>query len=169
MTLITINRNKMKNYKKIYFLLIALLLLATGVMYYYNNSLNQLTNPKPIKITYAYGCKEANSIIQSLSLINLIATPEKYNGQMVSVIGFVKLQYEGNALYLSKDDYGFVRKNALWLSLDLKKLEIDEKTLEDEFTGKQVQVIGIFNMNNKGHFGLYSGAIDNVSCIMTWE
>jgi hypothetical protein len=88
---------------------------------------------------------------------------------MVSVIGFVKLQYEGNALYLSKDDYGFVRKNALWLSLDLKKLEIDEKTLEDEFTGKQVQVIGIFNMNNKGHFGLYSGAIDNVRCIMTWE
>jgi hypothetical protein len=35
-----------------------------------------------------------------VSLIQLIANPEKYDGKQVAVVGFLRLEFEGNALYL---------------------------------------------------------------------
>ena len=42
------------------------------------------------------------------SLIQLIATPKKFNNKQVRVAGFLQLEIEGNALYLHQEDAQFV-------------------------------------------------------------
>ena len=53
-----------------------------------------------------------------ISIVQLLAQPEKYHGRKVQVIGFVHFEFEGNAVYLSREDfeYGLVT-NGLWLTL----------------------------------------------------
>jgi len=37
--------------------------------------------------------------------VPLIANPKDYHGKIVRVIGFVRLEFEGNAIYLHQGDY----------------------------------------------------------------
>ncbi len=39
-------------------------------------------------------------IYENTSLIRLIATPEKYDGKTIQVIGYLHLEFEGDAIYL---------------------------------------------------------------------
>ena len=41
--------------------------------------------------------RAANSIGVSVSVIQLIATPDRFDGKRVQVIGFLKFEFEGNA------------------------------------------------------------------------
>jgi hypothetical protein len=53
---------------------------------------------------------------ESVSIIRLIATPEKYHGKFVRVEGYLHNQFENSAIYLSKDDADhLIGKNALWV------------------------------------------------------
>jgi hypothetical protein len=40
-----------------------------------------------------------------VSLIQLIANPESYDGKKVRIIGFLRLEFEGDALYLHQVDF----------------------------------------------------------------
>ncbi len=40
-----------------------------------------------------------------VSIINLIATPERYDGKMISVVGFLSVESEDVRLYLNQEDY----------------------------------------------------------------
>ena len=127
------------------------------------------TGPELIKIQREYGsAKDYSKEIQHVSLINLIATPEKYHGKWVGVVGIANFEFEGDALYLSQSDYKFVTKNAVWLSPNKAVLKVDESTLAEEFNGLYVLVEGIYDMNDHGHMGLFSGAITNITRILTW-
>jgi len=44
-------------------------------------------------------------IPEEISLLQLIATPERYDGKLVAVTGFLCLEFEGNILYLHEEDY----------------------------------------------------------------
>jgi len=151
--------------------LLAVIALLSWLFMHFHRS-NQITAaPEPIKVQREYGSvKKDHFNIEYVSLINLIATPEKYNGKWVRVIGVARFEFEGDALFLSKSDYDYkvVTKNAVWLSIDPGALKVDESTLAKEFNGLHVVVEGIYDMNNHGHMSLFSGAITNVSRITTW-
>jgi len=69
----------------------------------------------------AYGKVSQDAI--EVSLINLIATPEQYDGKLVRVTGVAKVEFENSGLYLSRDDYkNAITKNAVCLTLDEKLL-----------------------------------------------
>lgn len=105
---------------------------------------------------------EDSSIVYSISLTNLITTPEKYHNEKVMVTGYLNLEFEGNGIYLSEADYlNNIHKNGLWVSFG-KDLEIEPLV---SFNKKHVSIIGTFDMNDKGHFGLWSGAIIEISLI----
>src|SRR5579883_1942381 len=55
--------------------------------------------------------------IATVSLINLIANPAQYKGKMLSVRGYLHVQYEDNRLYVCKDygDY-LIKESALDVS-----------------------------------------------------
>src|SRR4051812_16809265 len=53
--------------------------------------------------------------VSRVSLITLIANPATYDGKRVRVIGFLRLEFEGNNLYVAKSDYeAAISKNAVW-------------------------------------------------------
>jgi len=40
-----------------------------------------------------------------VSMVQLITNPKKFDGKFVRVIGFLRLEFEGNELYLHREDY----------------------------------------------------------------
>jgi hypothetical protein len=100
-----------------------------------------------------------------VSLIQLIASPKDYDGKVVRVIGFVRLEFEGNAIYLHQDDYKHgITKNGLWIDVtdDMRKkqAEIDQK---------YVLIEGTFIAKFTGHMGLWNGSIQKISRCEIWR
>ncbi len=94
-----------------------------------------------------------------VSMIQLISTPREFDGKRIIVVGVPRIEFEGNGLYLHKEDFDQgVTKNALWLSVPSDKGSA-WKALE----GKYVLVEGIFSAENTGHFGVYSGAVRDIT------
>jgi hypothetical protein len=100
----------------------------------------------------------------AVSIIRLIATPTAYNGKYVRVIGFVRIEFEGTAVYLHQDDYNFsISKNALWLAIDRS-----DRQRYMEGDQKYVLIEGTFDAKDLGHRGLFSGAIKNIKRFQLW-
>src|SRR3984885_10517237 len=51
-----------------------------------------------------------------VTLVQLIANPEKFDGKLIRVIGFLRLAHEGNVLYLHREDYeNAILGNGIWV------------------------------------------------------
>lgn len=104
-------------------------------------------------------------IYENTSLIRLIATPEKYDGKTIQVIGYLHLEFEGNAIYLHKEDYEKgLSENSFWVSFSKK---IEKKNIMD-YNDKYVIIIGTFKMDKKGHMGMFGGTLENIVRLDTW-
>ena len=106
------------------------------------------------------------------SLINVIANPEKYDGKRIRVSGFLHYQFEDSALYFSKDDADYlITANAVWIRYGekpvMQSIECQGQSKAsisdlDYLDGRYVSLEGTFNMNERGHMGIFSGTIENV-------
>jgi hypothetical protein len=55
---------------------------------------------------------------ESVSLIQLIANPERYDKKIVRFIAYLHLEFEGDAVYLHRDDFEHAISNdAIWINL----------------------------------------------------
>jgi hypothetical protein len=53
---------------------------------------------------------------KDVSMVQLLAAPEKFHGKLVGVFGFLRLEFEGDALYLHReDDTQGVTRNVVWV------------------------------------------------------
>ncbi|MEJ5963669.1 hypothetical protein [Pedobacter immunditicola] len=97
---------------------------------------------------------------ESISLISLIAASEKYDQKLIRVKGYLNLMFEGNAIYLSKEDCDLgIDKNGLWI--DVETIKVDSKKYNR--SNKQYVILeGIFQSDNKGHQNGYSGSITKI-------
>ncbi|HSE21615.1 MAG TPA: hypothetical protein VLB68_08140 [Pyrinomonadaceae bacterium] len=97
-----------------------------------------------------------------ISMVQLLGQPEKYSGRKVQVIGLVHFEFEGNAIYLSREDYEYgIVTNAFWLALSDS---VQTKDVNDSYA----LVEGTFNPNMKGHFGVWNGSIENITLLKRW-
>lgn len=77
--------------------------------------------------------------IERISLIQLISNPEKYDGKLIEVQGFLSLEFEGHALYLQKEDYEYFNlKNGISIldsvnPKEKKKLHLKFVTVTGKF------------------------------------
>jgi uncharacterized secreted protein with C-terminal beta-propeller domain len=102
--------------------------------------------------------------VQQVSILQLIVTPERYDGTTVQVEGFLNLEFEGNALYLSENDYiHHLSKNGLWVT---RNSVINEKFRK--LNSHYVIVLGTFDAKNKGHMSMNSGSLENISSADLW-
>ena len=93
-------------------------------------------------------------------MIQLISNPSAYNGKLIRVFGFARFEFEGTALYLHEEDYKqMLTRNGVWLSMAEKK-ELDRK---------YALIEGVFNANNRGHLGLWSGSLEKVTRAVEWQ
>lgn len=98
----------------------------------------------------------------TVSIIQLISNPEKYHNKRVQVKGYLNLEFEGNAIYLHKDDFkNGISKNALWLTFSDKLTTSQFKKLNHKY----VLISGTFNMDHLGHMGLFSGTIESIETV----
>ncbi|MEC4050179.1 hypothetical protein OX284_012115 [Flavobacterium sp. SUN046] len=116
-----------------------------------------------------YGCKpldnntSVNKKSQEVSLISIIANPNKYHKKSIIVKGFFTMETEGQAIFISKNDYQtMIYKNAIYLYIGYDTLK--QMDIEEPYKG-YVQIEGVFNKNLKGSYGFYSGGIEKITKI----
>lgn len=111
----------------------------------FSTGANCQSNPRPLVV----------------SMIQLIATPERFDGKLVSVVGFLRLSQEANLLYFDKSSYDNVMlENTLWLD-PTEEMERDREHLEMKY----VRIEGIFRLGNKMRNNVSAGGITDIkSC-----
>jgi hypothetical protein len=99
-----------------------------------------------------------------VSMVSLLASPQKYDGKFIRVMGFLGLEPESRALYLHEEDYEYgLTKNSFAVKLKEKQ---EEKARA--FHKKYVIVEGIFSANGPDAREMTSGAIFNISRLEGW-
>jgi hypothetical protein len=106
---------------------------------------------------------ERKPIAQSVSLIELVAQPEKYNGKFVRVIGFCWLAFEESVLYFHEQDYSYsLSRNGVWLSLENSPVNLKG------LSGHYVLFEGIFSATDRGHMSANGGSLSGITRAMRW-
>jgi hypothetical protein len=99
-----------------------------------------------------------------VSMVALIAVPERYDGKLVRTHGFLCIEFEGNALYLHQEDYRRgLTKNSFWLRLS--------KPQREQFKNlslKYVVIEGTVYGKGPEQRDSWSGAIGNVTRLEAW-
>ena len=113
------------------------------------------------------GTRDANGrcLLWNPSLVELLTRPELYHGKRVRVIGFVNLEFEGTALYLSREDWEqSIFRNGVWLGGSTEVPRDSGRAVPSPHRRFAV-VEGTFNATNSGHHGMWSGALERVTRI----
>jgi hypothetical protein len=112
---------------------------------------------------YYYSQSRESSLV---SIIQLIVLPEKHHNKNIRVVGFLRLEFEGTALYPLKefDEHGLLY-NKIWLDIDretaLRK--------HDELDSTYALIEGTFNSRLHGHRGLSVGTISKITRMQKWS
>jgi hypothetical protein len=100
-----------------------------------------------------------------VSLIQLIADPVKYQGKVVKVVAYLHLEFEGNGLYLHREDFEqSLYRNGIWIDATGSFFQSAKSN-----NNSYVIVIGTFDSSDRGHMGLWSGAINHIERLDRWS
>lgn len=100
-----------------------------------------------------------------VSIIQLITNPQQFDGKLVRVIGFMHLEFEGDAVYLHREDFEYsMEKNSLAIELSDSQGRSWRK-LNDHY----VIVEGRFSATAQGHFGTRAGSLQDVIRLSNWS
>jgi len=93
-----------------------------------------------------------------VSMINLIATPNNFDGKLVRVSGYLNIEFESMELYLHKEDcVQGLTKNGVWLGLDREaRRKFDSMKLH------YVLVEGVVDSTHFGHMGATSATLTKI-------
>jgi hypothetical protein len=101
----------------------------------------------------------ASAPVSEVSIQQLVAAPDKFNGALVRVIGPCRIEFEGSALYATEEAQESRAANqAVWLQLNWPLLP-DRRALN----GTYVLVEGRFASGSQGDEGMFQGAIVDVT------
>lgn len=112
-------------------------------------------------VSQIVGAQQPKNEAISVSIVNLLATPEKFHGKMIKVIGFVHIEFECSAVFLHADDFKFkIFKNALEIGVPVWASKSPKK-----YNNRYALIEGIFDSANTGHMGLFAGSIREITRI----
>ena len=100
-----------------------------------------------------------------VTLVQLIANPEKFDGKLVRTIGFLRLEFEGDVLYLHREDYeNAILGDGVWVDVT-PAMSKQKATLNMCY----VLVEGVFSSRDRGHMGMWSGTIKQIRRAELWN
>jgi len=104
------------------------------------------------------------------SIIHILAHPDRYHRKPVQVEGFLRIEFEGSAIYLCREHarHGLTL-NGLWVSFDRAAVPYEGPSGPVEYDRKYVLIEGTFDKDNRGHWSAWQGAIENVHRIIVKE
>jgi hypothetical protein len=100
-----------------------------------------------------------------VSIIRLIAAPKDYAQKVVRVVGYLSIEFEGDAIYLHEEDF---RRSLTTNALSIGATPETRKKLE-KLSGQYVIVVGVFDPSDHGHMGLFSGGIGDITRADAWK
>ena len=96
---------------------------------------------------------------EAVSIMQVLATPERYDGRKVRVSGFVTLGFEDLGLHMDESAYlAGIRKNALWLD---NPDWLTPKAAR-QLNRRYAEVAGTFKASRLGQYDLYSGTLTDL-------
>ncbi len=99
-----------------------------------------------------------------VTLVQLIANPEKFDGKLIRVIGFLRLEFEGDVLYLHREDYeNAILGNGIWVTVT-PAITKQRATLNMNY----VLLEGVFSSSERGHMDMWSGTIKQIRRFELW-
>lgn len=101
--------------------------------------------------------------VEFLSLITVVQTPEERDGKPIRVVGLCTFEFESKAMWVSREALDeAITKNAVWLDTPI--------TDKLRAMNRKVMIVeGVFSAKRKGHLGLYSGSIEQISRVDQWK
>ncbi|MBV8672125.1 MAG: hypothetical protein JOZ33_01715 [Acidobacteriaceae bacterium] len=100
-----------------------------------------------------------------VSIIQLIANPMAYDGKKVRLTGFLRIEFEGDAIYFHREDFkNSIMRNALWVDVPHDMTATQKQDANMHY----VLCEGVFRANRHGHMRLFSGEISEVSRIQVF-
>jgi hypothetical protein len=100
-----------------------------------------------------------------VSLVQLLANPRDLDGQVVRVVGFCHLEFEGNALYLHREDFEqAILKNSVWVDIEDLPSPAQEKLIS-RVNNRYVMVEGTVDSSSQGHLSLFTAMLRHVTRI----
>jgi hypothetical protein len=97
-----------------------------------------------------------------VSIVELIAAPERFRSRWVRLIGYVVLEFEGTAVYLHEEDYTrAIMRNALWL-------DVSRSGPPPLSRPGYAIVEARFEPDRHGHMDLFAGALAEIGRISAW-
>jgi hypothetical protein len=90
-------------------------------------------------------------------LVQLIATPERFHGRSVMVVGFLRLGFEGDSLYLHEEDAKYHTSNSLCVAFTPE----NRKKFEG-LSGRYVLIDAIFDATLHGHMSVSVATLRDV-------
>jgi hypothetical protein len=103
---------------------------------------------------------------ENTSIIDLIANPMKYNNRRVRIIGFLNLEFEGNGIYLHREDFEHaISENSIWVNVPaaMTKKQMGEVNLH------YVICEGVFHAQSHGHMGMFAGELSDINRLEPWD
>lgn len=106
--------------------------------------------------------REGDQPVEFPPFIRVVARPELYHSKRIQLIGYMNLEFEGNALYLSKEQYLHSESaDALWIDVEGLKVK-------PPFARGWVIIEGTFNGERRGHLGMFAGTIESITRLQAW-
>lgn len=100
-----------------------------------------------------------------VSLVQLITTPERFNGKKVVVTGFLELRHEESLLYLHEEDNAHgILENAIGVSTN-RQIRNDKEILNLKY----VRIVGYFRASDRQKSPFHSGTIGNIENCRLWS
>jgi len=101
---------------------------------------------------------------RNATVLALLTSPAAYDGQVVRVIGYCWLEFEGNALYLHEEDFvAGISENSVWLTLSR-----EEAASYRPVAGGYAIVEGTFRAQKRGHLGSFGGSLERITRLQSW-
>lgn len=101
-----------------------------------------------------------------VSMVQLIANPDAFEGKKVAVIGVLNTEFEGDALYLHKEDLtARISLNSVSLVLPPNWTAISSACKNRSY----VLLHGVFTAKTKGHAVWRAGSLESLDLCRPWE
>jgi len=98
-----------------------------------------------------------------ISIVRVLADPAQYHQRRMWLSGYLKIEREGDILYLHETDYrNGLRSNGVWV-----RVPTGIRKRATEFSGRYVRIEGIFDATQGGYTGMCAGRLESVTRIMT--
>jgi hypothetical protein len=80
-------------------------------------------------------------------------------------IGFLRIEFEGNAIYLHQEDFQYsIYQNAVWIDIPSDMTKQEQQSVNMQY----VICAGRFQGSRHGHMGAFSGEVTEVTRLESW-